>query len=199
MNQKSPGRPRKYDPDTALSAAMLEFRQRGYSATSLDNLVEATGMNRPSLYAAFGSKKNIFLKSFDHFRTTTLRMHRELLFGSGAVQDCLINYFETLIASYNPDGHNLGCPLICTINSEAVSDPDFKSELSNGLDNMDAMFIERLLLGRDKGELPPNLIPKVTGQLLGGLQHSIAIRSRSGATSGELTDYAHSAIKSLLS
>lgn len=198
MNQKSLGRPRKYDPDTALSAALLEFRQRGYSATSLDNLVKATGMNRPSLYAAFGSKKDIFLKSFIHFRATSLKKHREMLFGSGTVQDCLANYFVSLIASYNPNGHNLGCPLICTIGSEAVCNPDFKSELSDGLKNMDTMFVERLQLGQDKGELPPHLTPKITGPLLGAVQHSVATRSRSGSTSNELNDYVRSALKSLL-
>lgn len=198
MNPRTPGRPRQYDPDKALSAALLEFRKRGYAATSLDNLVEITGMNRPSLYSAFGSKKEIFLKAIDHFRTTVLGNHRVILFGSGSLRDCLVAYFDALIASYNIKAGNLGCPLLCNINGEAVSDPDFRSALSDGLAGMDAMFIERLQQAQKNDELPPALPPKVLGPMLGSLQHSIAIRSRSGATTKELRSYTRNAIELLL-
>ena len=55
------GRPRAYDPDAALKAARDVFWVKGYAATSLDDIAEATGMNRPSLYAAFGDKEAIYL------------------------------------------------------------------------------------------------------------------------------------------
>ncbi|MGE5163663.1 MAG: helix-turn-helix domain-containing protein, partial [Sphingobacteriales bacterium] len=51
------GRPRAYNPDTALARAADVFWRNGYDGTSLDDLVAATGMNRPSLYAAFGDKR----------------------------------------------------------------------------------------------------------------------------------------------
>ena len=65
------GRPRAYDPDAALRAARDIFWVKGYAATSLDDIVEATGMNRPSLYAAFGDKEAIYLAA--------LKMQGELL------------------------------------------------------------------------------------------------------------------------
>jgi hypothetical protein len=55
------GRPRAYDPDTALAAAADVFWKKGYDGTSLDDLAAATGMNRPSLYAAFGDKHDLYL------------------------------------------------------------------------------------------------------------------------------------------
>ena len=54
------GRPRAYDPETALSQAMAVFWDAGYAATSLDDLSAATGMNRPSLYGAFGDKHALY-------------------------------------------------------------------------------------------------------------------------------------------
>src|ERR1044071_6181888 len=57
------GRPRAYEPDVALARALDAFWEGGYSGTSLDQLVEATGMNRPSLYAAFGDKQALYLKA----------------------------------------------------------------------------------------------------------------------------------------
>lgn len=63
----SVGRPRAFDPDTALEKAMQVFWQQGYEGTSLSDLTEAMGINRPSLYAAFGNKEELFLKVLDRY------------------------------------------------------------------------------------------------------------------------------------
>ncbi len=62
------GRPRQYDPDQALAKAAETFWKHGYAATSLDDLVVATGMKRPSLYAAFGDKRDLYLKTLERYR-----------------------------------------------------------------------------------------------------------------------------------
>ena len=62
------GRPRAYDPERALAQATAAFWDAGYSATSLDDLSAATGMNRPSLYGAFGDKHALYLKAIDGLR-----------------------------------------------------------------------------------------------------------------------------------
>src|SRR5215208_5043354 len=61
------GRPRGYDPDAAMTQAIRTFWKAGYSGTSLDDLGGATGMNRPSLYAAFGDKRTLYLKALEHY------------------------------------------------------------------------------------------------------------------------------------
>ena len=62
------GRPRGYEPDAALSRARAAFWDAGYAATSLDALSAATGMNRPSLYGAFGDKRALYLKTLEGYR-----------------------------------------------------------------------------------------------------------------------------------
>ncbi|MFE5508570.1 TetR/AcrR family transcriptional regulator [Amycolatopsis japonica] len=59
-------RPRQFDETTAIEAAAAVFRQRGYNATSVDHLVEATGVHRGSLYGAFGSKHGLFARVLEH-------------------------------------------------------------------------------------------------------------------------------------
>src|ERR1700747_3789715 len=62
------GRPRAYEPDVALAKALDLFRKDGFAATSLDDLSAATGMNRPSLYGAFGDKRELYIKSYQRYR-----------------------------------------------------------------------------------------------------------------------------------
>ena len=65
---KRRGRPRAYEPDIALGKALDLFRKQGFAATSLDDLSEATGMHRPSLYGAFGDKRELYIKSYQRYR-----------------------------------------------------------------------------------------------------------------------------------
>src|ERR1022692_2957164 len=65
---KRRGRPRAYPPEIALGKALDRFRKDGFAATSLDDLSAATGMNRPSLYGAFGDKRELYLKSYARYR-----------------------------------------------------------------------------------------------------------------------------------
>ena len=73
------GRPRQYDPDRALAGAADAFWQSGYAGTSLDELSAATGMNRPSLYAAFGDKSDLYLKTLERYRDQSRALALELL------------------------------------------------------------------------------------------------------------------------
>src|ERR1700681_4918141 len=73
------GRPRAYDPEVALAKARNAFWQTGYAATSLDDLSEATGMNRPSLYAAFGDKRDLYLKTLAYYRNQSRALARGVL------------------------------------------------------------------------------------------------------------------------
>src|SRR5674476_323582 len=66
---KRRGRPRAYQPEVALGKALELFRKDGFAATSLDDLSAATGMNRPSLYGAFGDKRELYIKSYARYRT----------------------------------------------------------------------------------------------------------------------------------
>src|SRR5882672_6708599 len=65
---KRRGRPRAYQPEIALGKALDLFRRGGFAATSLDDLSAATGMNRPSLYGAFGDKRELYIKSYRRYR-----------------------------------------------------------------------------------------------------------------------------------
>src|SRR4051795_10461886 len=75
---KRRGRPRAYEPEVALARALDVFWKEGFAAPSLDDLSAATGMNRPSLYGAFGDKREIYIKSYQSYRDRARRRMGEV-------------------------------------------------------------------------------------------------------------------------
>src|SRR5256714_13652479 len=73
------GRPREFDPDEALDRALQVFWRKGYEGTSLPDLTKAMGINRPSLYAAFGNKEALFRKALDRYAEGPAAYVREAL------------------------------------------------------------------------------------------------------------------------
>ena len=79
MTQSGRGRPREFDPDQALSAALQVFWRRGYEGASLAELTEAMGITKPSLYACFGNKESLFRKALDLYERDKLCYVRSAL------------------------------------------------------------------------------------------------------------------------
>src|SRR5271163_3330645 len=91
---KPRGRPRSYEPDAALAQAMEAFWKSGYAATTLDDLSAATGMNRPSLYAAFGDKQDIYIKAYRRYRAQMRDAFRPILAAEGPIRAVLRQILE---------------------------------------------------------------------------------------------------------
>ena len=94
---KRRGRPRAYDPKTALARAAETFWKAGYAGTSLDDLAAATGMNRPSLYAAFGDKRELYLKTLEHYRDEYRALAREALADDPTLRVFLKRFYDTAL------------------------------------------------------------------------------------------------------
>ena len=186
MVQKEPkrrGRPREYDPDAALARATDSFWERGYSGTSLDELSEATGMNRPSLYGAFGDKRDLYLKALARYWESSLSAIDEMLDYDRPLRVSLQRLYDTALSSYlaGQSGPR-GCFAIGTATTEALRDAQIRASLANGLRNIDEAFAARIRFARDRGELPDEADPDALAMLASATLHTLAIRSRAGGT-----------------
>lgn len=189
----SRGRPREYDPDAALAAALGEFRRRGYTATSLDHLSEATGMARPSLYAAFGNKLEIYRQAVRLYAEESAERRWSALFDEPSLQKGLDAYFAEIIGVYVPtEGEPLGCPILSVISGEAVADPEIGAELATGVGRTDSLFRQRMTAAVEAGEIPAETDVAGLAAMLAALQHSLALRARAGARRPELLGLARS-------
>jgi AcrR family transcriptional regulator len=195
---KRRGRPRAYDPHVALLRAMDAFWKSGYSGTSLDELTAATGMNRPSLYAAFGDKRSLYLKALAHYWRVVLSAMREDLAEDIPLRDALIRAFDGALSIYfSGSDRARGCFVVGTAVTEAVEDGEIRDNLMEGFLAFDTDFEARFRLAQKKGELGIDADPRALAMLTTAVMHTIAIRARSGATRAELADLARKAVGSI--
>jgi AcrR family transcriptional regulator len=183
---KRRGRPPAYDADTALSQAMATFWKAGYAATSLDDITAATGMNRPSLYAAFGDKRAIYLKALERYGASAQAAFGQALTFTRPLREDFERVFATALDIYTAGDDAQGCFMISTATVEATHDPQVREALTASLRRMDAAFESRLRFAAEKGEALPSDDLKGLAQMAGAILHTIAIRSRAGETRAQL-------------
>jgi AcrR family transcriptional regulator len=190
------GRPRAYDPQDALRRATDTFWKSGYSSTSLDEICAATGMNRPSLYAAFGDKHALYLKALERYWQISLVAMREALAdGEQTLDEALMRAYEGQLSIYFPgDGRPRGCFAVGTATTEAVDDPEIRSALAEGLRALDADLEARLRMARERGELKGDADPAALAVIASATLHTIAIRARAGVPCAELREIARKAV-----
>jgi AcrR family transcriptional regulator len=184
---KRRGRPRAYEPDVALGKALDLFRQGGFAATSLDDLSAATGMNRPSLYGAFGDKRELYIKSYRRYRDEARTAAAEIFRSEGPVRQQLERIYAVALDIYlSGDDGPRGCFTVMTAGSEAVKDPEIRAMVQDALSELDKAFAYCFRSAKETGELPDSAEPAVLAQLASATIHSIAIRARAHAPRGEL-------------
>ena len=176
---KRRGRPRAYEPDVALGKALDLFRTQGFAATSLDDLSEATGMNRPSLYGAFGDKRELYIKSYQRYRDEARAAMVEIFRQEMPLRERLQRIFASALDIYLAgDSGPRGCFTVVTAASEAVSDPEIRAMVLDGLTELDKAFANCFRRAKEKGELPDSADPVALAQLASATIHTVAIRSR---------------------
>lgn len=192
------GRPRQFDEDEALTGAMLLFWEKGLSATSLDDLAIVMNMNRPSIYNAFGNKDAIYRKSLARFCGQLDKGMQETLDASTSVDVGLNAFFEQAIEVYCGSNPQMGCLMICTAPSEAVSNPEVGKDLRDLISRLDVGLSQRLARAQRNGEISVDLQPKLTAKLLQATLQTIALRARTGEPKASLRKLARYAVKTLV-
>jgi TetR/AcrR family transcriptional regulator, copper-responsive repressor len=190
------GRPRQYDPDRALAQAAERFWKQGYAATSLDDLVAATGMNRPSLYAAFGDKRDLYLKTLKRYQHRSRARTLELLADNPSLRVFLKRFYEAALDIYLLGGDEArGCYSISTAPSQAVTDPAVRDFLAASIGGTDAFLANLIRKARDAGEIPSSADPEALAQIATATLHTNAVRARVGMPRKQLTALAAAAIE----
>jgi AcrR family transcriptional regulator len=183
---KRRGRPRAYEPEVALGKALDLFRKEGFAATSLDDLSAATGMNRPSLYGAFGDKRELYIKSYQRYRDDARAAMTDIFREKMPIRKRLERIYAIALDIYLGGESPRGCFTVMTAASEAVADPDIRGMVLEGFLELDKAFAACFRKARENGELPASADPVVLSQLASAIITSIAVRARAHVPRKEL-------------
>lgn len=187
------GRPRSFDPDEVLDKARAVFWNLGYAATSLDDLAAATGLNRPSLYAAFGDKHALYLAALDRSAREGIASLSSALQVEAPLRAILATILERTIEIYRSgELGQRGCFLVGTAVTQAVDDPDARERLARFLADTDRLFAERFERQRD--QLASGVTPAAAGAMASAAFHTLAIRARTGAEAAAMQAVGRAAV-----
>jgi TetR/AcrR family transcriptional regulator, copper-responsive repressor len=192
---KRRGRPRAYDADAARAQIIEAFWKTGYSGTSLDEIVAASGMNRPSLYAAFGDKRALYLAALDQYWEQGFALMREALVHDRPISEALMRVYDKALGMYFSGRRPRGCFAIGTATTEAVEEPTIRTAFAAGLRRLDEYFEARFRAAHDSGELHKQADPATLAMLASATLHTIAIRARAGTSRAQLEEFARKAVE----
>ncbi len=179
------GRPRQFDLDAALDRAMLLFWRKGYDGVSISDLTEALGVARPSLYAAFGNKEQLFRRVLDRYDEGTASFLSGSMRARTAreVAEGLLRGAANFHASpSNPPG----CLMVhgALVGSDE-SDP-LRKETRDRRARLREAIRKRMKRALDEGDLPEGSDPDVLARYLVAVMRGMAVEAASGATGREL-------------
>ncbi|MCQ0986476.1 TetR/AcrR family transcriptional regulator [Jiella marina] len=189
------GRPREFDVDEALDKAVLLFWRQGYEGTSLADLVSAMGITKPSLYAAFGNKEELFKKAVDRYAERRGAFLDELLSqpSSRRAIECFLMMFTGAEA---PEGTPCGClmvqgALVCSPEGDAIKDDLMSRRMSNL-----KRLCERLERWKAEGDLPADTDTESLGRYVNTVANGLVVQANGGARPEELQEVVRQFMKS---
>lgn len=192
-SSKSPGRPRAFDPDEALDKAMRLFWAKGYEGTSLSDLTEALGINRPSLYAAFGNKEELFRKACERYAACASSMSVCSLEGR-PVQEAVAAFLYGT-AEGAPNEEHPGCMLVTAALATSEESESVRQEMCQARNQVQNAWQERFERAVRAGELPEGSDPATLARYLMTVSNGMSVQARSGATREELRQVATLALR----
>ena len=160
-------RPREFDEDKVIENLMSVFWDKGYEATTMQDLVKASGLLKGSLYGAFGDKQAIYLASLRHYDRTRIQGAVDMLGGEGSARQKIARLFDSVIESTRRGEFAGGC-LLCNASLEkAVTDPAVKNEVRTTIRRLKVAIMDALIAQGIKDERAGSLAAFVVSAYFG--------------------------------
>jgi TetR/AcrR family transcriptional repressor of nem operon len=171
------GRPKLFDERIALKKAATLFWEKGYEATSTEDLIRSMGLQRGSFYNSFNSKKKLFLNAIDFHEVNSLNEFKKILKGSRVPMQVIRTIFLAL-ADCPINEHKKGCFAGNTIAELSGIDEDLVENARNHLKALEEIFFEQIKTSQATGEIKTKVDAKLLGRYLLNLWNGINITRR---------------------
>jgi TetR/AcrR family transcriptional regulator, transcriptional repressor for nem operon len=173
-------RSRTFDPSTALSTAVDVFSSKGYSDTSMDDIVRATGVSRYGLYGTFGNKRELFEQALDRYAEGMGKQSFLRLLEPDASLSHIRTIFDERVADMCCTEERKGCLFIHTAMQLAPDDEELRGVLKTFMKRMSKAFEVGLETAKEKGEVRADLDLRAAGQLLTSTMLGLVVLGRTG-------------------
>lgn len=194
---RGPGRPREFDMDTVLDGAVRVFRERGYHATSVGDLSEATGLTAGSLYKAFGDKRGVFLAAFAHYVEARNAGLRRLLdrqpSGYEKIRAVLHFYAQS---SHGSEGRR-GCLVVSSATALATFDDEIAAQVEAAMRRSEDLLRQLLRQGQEDGSVAQDIDVTAMARVLLAVLQGFRLIGKSGRTRNDMMAAADQALKLL--
>jgi TetR/AcrR family transcriptional repressor of nem operon len=187
-------RPRQFDPEALLEAAMLIFWEKGYAATSIRDIVEKTNVNQFGIYSIYGDKHGLFLAVLDRYRDKIITEVFAIVERPEASLSSIRQYFYELIEHNSMTVPALGCLMANTMAEFGMEDPEVLQRTSAHAERLRIGFTQALTNAQHSGEVRQDLtIEAMASHLVVSVQ-GLAVYSRIYPDRGPLEAFAETTL-----
>ncbi|WP_417819683.1 TetR/AcrR family transcriptional regulator [Terasakiella sp.] len=190
-------RPRSFDKETVLTQVMTLFWEKGYGATSMMDIQNATGLKPGSLYDCFGDKHQLFLDAIEYYRNTVVRERLDKLASPGPARPRLEEFFNDLIEFSLGEGRKLGCLMSNSAVEMSQVDPQIKGLVQDNLVEIAQAFCDVVQDGQTSGEFKTNEAPEDIARFLVSTVQGLRVLAKSSTSKETLTTTTRLALKIL--
>lgn len=188
-------RPKTFNPDDALEKAMQVFWHKGYEATSMEDLLSAMGLNRGSLYATFGDKRELFLKALDRYCAGGGIGSRIAILNQPGPALPLIHQFIGAMLEFGlSDPQRRGCLITNTVIELAPHQKDIAKTVSGRLQMAEEAFFTLLTRAKQEGELPKDKNPRALARVLVTMMQGTLVMIKAGTPADVVKQTAKTAL-----
>jgi TetR/AcrR family transcriptional regulator, transcriptional repressor for nem operon len=177
---RGPGRPREFDMDKALDQAIGVFRARGFHATSIGDLKDATDLTAGSIYKAFKDKRAVFLAAFERYTTLRNSQVRAIAGTAKSGRDRISDLLAFYVRSAHGTEGRLGCLVVGSAVEMAIYDPEIAARVTSTLKSNEAMLAGVIKQGQSDGSISPAIDAEDTARVLVCLTQGLRVVGKTG-------------------
>jgi len=169
---------KSFDEEIAVGKAMKVFWEKGFEPASIAALIAATGINRGSLYNAFGGKQQLFVKALLKYDRDNRRATLAQLEAQDDPKQAIADLFDAIVTETAADKEKKGCFLINTASELATHDLEVNTIVTNGLREFEAFFRRGIEVAQARHDIPESIAPEATAKALLALVVAIRVLGR---------------------
>ncbi|AUG52173.1 TetR/AcrR family transcriptional regulator [Thalassospira marina] len=190
-------RPRAFDEESVLDNAMNVFWHKGFEGTSVQDLVDETGLNRASMYASFGDKKALFLRVLDHYVQTISAARFAKLVEMTDGRQAICETFRDVMRNGLSEGRNKGCLMVNSGMELAPHDAETAAIARQSFKRTELLFVDALVRAQAQKTIAEGKNIRALARFLAGSVQGLQLMARRAADEETMRDYVEMVLTAL--